>query len=110
MTLGSPAKKLEQFFAKHKRAGLVLPDGWYGRPFDSLFALVRAADLPDGLMITIEGRKELRFGGHLKIVGTQLEKRPALSIEGFESVSWMPHDGVSQERHYAGSGSVVFVS
>jgi hypothetical protein len=62
MILGSPADELKRFFAKHGRAGLVLPDGWYGGPFDSLFALARAADVPDGLEIEIEGGRTLYSG------------------------------------------------
>jgi hypothetical protein len=57
MALGLPAQIVECFFAEHGRAGLVLPDGWYGRPFDSLFALTSAVDLPDGLKsrLKVEG-------------------------------------------------------
>jgi hypothetical protein len=46
----------------------VLPDGWYGRPFDSLFALTSAVDLPDGLKIEIEGGRELICEGKVTIV------------------------------------------
>jgi hypothetical protein len=110
MIFGSPADKLKRFFAKHGGAGLVLPDGWYGRPFDSLFALARAADIPDGLEIEIEGGRTLYFRGSLRIVKTQLEKHPAISIEGFQSASWTPNDGVSEQRVYGDTGSVLFVS
>lgn len=110
MTLGSPADAVKRFFAKHGRAGLMLPDGWYGRPFDSLFALARAADIPDGLEIEIEGGRTVGFRGSLRIVKTQLEAHPAISIEAFQSVSWTPNDGISERRTYGHAGSVLFVS
>jgi hypothetical protein len=94
----------------HGRAGLVLPDGWYGRPFDSLFALTSAVDLPDGLKIEIEGGRELICEGDITIVRTELEKYPALRIEGFKLASWNPQDGVVDRQIYDASGAVVFVS
>jgi len=87
---------------------LVLPDGWYGRPFDSLFALTSAVDLPDGLKIEIEGGRELICEGNVTIVKTEFEKYPALRIEGFKSGN--PHDGVVDRQNYGESGAVVLVS
>jgi hypothetical protein len=109
-TLGPPAHIVERFFAKHGRAGLVLPDGWYGRPFDSLFALTSAVDIPDGLKIEIEGGRELICEGNVTIVKTEFERYPALRIEGFKSASWNPHDGVVDRQTYGESGAVVLVS
>jgi hypothetical protein len=109
MIFGSPATKVERFFAKHRRAGLVLPDGWYGRPFDSLFSLTHAMDLPSGLKIELEGGRELTFQGNVAIVKTRFETYPALRIEGFQSVSWTPHDGVFEGQTYGAAGVVVFV-
>jgi hypothetical protein len=110
MILGSPAHVVGSFFAKHGRAGLVLPDGWYGRPFDSLFALNSAVDLPHGLKIEIEGGRELICEGDVAIAKTQFEKHPVLRIEGFTSASWNPHDGVIHRQTYGESGAVVLVS
>jgi len=110
VTPNSPAHAVERFFAKHGRAGLVLPDGWYGRPFDSLFALTSVLDLPDGLKIEIEGGRQLICVGDVAIVKTELEKYPALRIEGFKQASWNPQDGVSDEQNYGDSGAVLFVS
>ncbi|MET1065416.1 MAG: hypothetical protein ABWX85_10655 [Arthrobacter sp.] len=89
---------------------MVLPEGWYGRPFDSLLALTSAVDLPDGLKIEVEGGRELIFEGNVTIVQTEFEKYPALRIEGFESASWNPHDGVVDRQTYGESGAVVLVS
>jgi hypothetical protein len=88
----------------------VLPDGWYGRPFDSIFALTSAVDLPDGLKIEIEGGRELICEGKVTIAKTEFEKYPALRIEGFKSASWNPHDGVVDRQTYGESGAVVLVS
>jgi hypothetical protein len=108
--LGSPAHVVERFFAKHGRAGLVLPDGWYGRPFDSLFTLTSAVDLPHRLKIEIEGGRELICEGDVTIAKMQFEEHPALKIEGFKSASWNPRDGVIHRQTYGDSGAVILVS
>lgn len=110
MILRSPAKKVEGYFSKHRRASLVLPDGWYGRPFDSLFSLTRAEDTANGLRIEIEGGRQLIFQGDLNVVKTSFDKYPALKLEGFQSFSWKPHDGISKDREYGNLGPVFFVS
>ncbi|MDI3243439.1 hypothetical protein QK292_18040 [Arthrobacter sp. AL08] len=91
-------------------SGLVLADGWHGRPFDSLFALASAVDLPDGLKSEIEGGWDLICEGNVTIVKTGFEKYPALRIEGFKSASWNPHVGVVDRQTYGESGGVVLVS
>ena len=110
MICGTPADKVERFFAKHERAWLVLPDGWYGRPFDSLFALTLVNDLPDGMYIELEGGRTLSFQGSLVVQKSRHDKYPSLEISGFESVLWGPNSGASKERIYRDAGSVVFAS
>lgn len=110
MIFGTPADKVKRFFAKHGRAWLVLPDGWYGRPFDSLFALILVEDVPDGMYIELEGGRKLSFQGSVVITGSHYDKYPSLEISGFESVLWVPNSGVSKEHTYKNAGSVVFVS
>jgi hypothetical protein len=110
LVFGSPAQIVERFFARRGRAGLVLPDGWYGRPFDSLFALTSAVDLPRGLRIEIEGGMELICEGNVTVVKTKIDKCPALRIEGFKLASWNPQDGVADRHVYGDSAAVVFVS
>ncbi|MFB9816204.1 hypothetical protein ACFFPL_11870 [Paeniglutamicibacter sulfureus] len=110
MILRSPAKKVEGYFSKHRRASLVLPDGWYGRPFDSLFSLTLAEDTANGLRIELEGGRQLIFQGDLDIVKTGFEKFPALKLDRYRSFSWWPHDGISEERKFGNSGPVFFVS
>lgn len=110
MIFGTPADKVERFFAKHGRAWLVLPDGWYGRPFDSLFALTLVKDFPDGLYIELEGDRKLSFQGSMVVKRSHYDKYPSLAISGFESVLWVPNSGVSKEHAYRNDGSVVFIS
>lgn len=101
---------VKRFFATHGRAGLVLPDGWYGRDFDSLFSLTAATDVHGGFEIEIEGGRMLHFLGSSTVVKTRFDKHPALRIEGFQSMKWVPQDGVSEERLYHGVGAVIFVA
>jgi hypothetical protein len=109
-TLGSPAHIVARFFAQHERAGVVLPDGGYGRPFDSLFAITSAVDVPEGLKIEIEGGRELICEGNVTIVKAEFEKYPALRIEGFKSASWNPQDGVVDRQTYGEPSAVVLAS
>jgi hypothetical protein len=88
----------------------VLPDGWYGRPFDSLFSLTLAADLPHRLTIELEGGRELVCEGDVSVAKTKFEKYPALSIAGFHTAYWNPHDDVGVRKTFDGSGAVFLVS
>jgi hypothetical protein len=106
----SPAQVVRHFFAKHGRAWLVLPDGWYGRPFDSLFSLTLATDLPHGLRIELEGGRELICEGDVRVARTEFENYPALSIEGFQTASWNHQEGIRDGQTYGGSGTVLLVS
>ncbi|MET4097552.1 hypothetical protein [Arthrobacter sp. UYCu712] len=110
MSRDSPAHVVERFFAKHGRANLVLPDGWYGRPFDSLFSLTLAADLQHGLKIELEGGRELVCEGDVSVAKTKFDKYPALRIEGFQAASWDPCDGIGNRQTYRGSTPVFLVS
>ncbi len=110
MTRHSPVELVERFFAKHGRAWLVLPDGWYGRPFDSLFSLALATDLPQGLRIELEGGRALECEGDVSVERTTFEKYPALRIGDFRNASWNPHGDVGARRTYDASGAVFLVS
>ena len=106
----APASVVGRFFARHERAWLVLPDGWYGRPFDSLFSLRRATDLPCGLRIELEGGRELVCEGDVSVEKTRFENYPALRIEGFQVASWNPHNDAGDGRTYGPPGAVFLVS
>lgn len=110
MIFGTPADKVERFFAKHGKAWLVLPDGWYGRPFDSLFALSLVRGFPDRLQIELEGDRKLSFQGSIVVESSHYEKYPSIEISGFESDLWVPNSGVYKEHVYRNDGSVVFAS
>ncbi len=88
----------------------MLPDGWYGRPFDSLFALSLVRGFPDGLQIELEGGRKLSFQGSIIVKSSHYEKYPSIEISGFESALWVPNSGVSKEHVYRNDGSVVFAS
>jgi hypothetical protein len=100
-----PANVVRRFFAKHGRAWLVLPDGWYGRPFSSLFSLTLAAYLPRGLRVELEGGRELVCEGNVSVAKTKFEKYPALSIAGFDTAYWTPHNDVEVRKSFNGSGA-----
>lgn len=106
----TPAEKVQAYFRKFERAHLVLPDGWYGRPYDSFFALTLAEDTPSGLEIELEGGRKLIFEGDIDVAKSHFEKYPALKIEQYLSFHWRPNQGVLPASTYeADSGPVFFV-
>lgn len=110
MSRNLPAHAVRRFFTKHGRAHVVLPDGWYGRPFDSLFSLNSSSNFSHGLRIELEGGRELVCEGDVRVVRTKFEKYPALRIEGFQKASWNPHNDVGVRKTYSGPGAVFLVS
>lgn len=108
MVKRTPAEIVQKFFAVRGRASLVLPDGWYGRPYDSLFALVSAVNTSEGLNVEIEGNRQLFFKGSPLMLESKWGKSEPLKIGSFDELIWLPHDGISEKRVY-NSGEVLFV-
>ena len=63
---------ISQWFEREEGAGLVLPDGWYGRPFDNLLnlisierdAIVLVIELDSGLVLHFTGLRNIQSHGH----------------------------------------------
>jgi hypothetical protein len=54
---------LRDWFEREGGAGLVLPDGWYGRPFDNVHTLVSVNHEANDLTIELERNLLLHFRG-----------------------------------------------
>lgn len=65
MTPREVAAAVREWFGAVAYAGLVLPDGWFGRPYDSLLPLTDVQVLDDGLLVELDDRLRLTFRGDL---------------------------------------------
>jgi hypothetical protein len=54
------SKRIQDWFFLN-RSSLILPDGWYGRPYDNLHELTKIDESDTQLTITLDGKLELCF-------------------------------------------------
>lgn len=110
MTVPSPDEikaDVERWFAANGVAGLILPDGWFGRPHDSQHRLTWLASRPQRLLVELDGRVILLFVAPGSVESTPRE----LVVDGASHVvvSWSASDSsTAQLKTYAG-GAVHFV-
>lgn len=87
---------IEEWFKLTEGGGLVLPDGWYGRPYDNIHRLVRVAEQEGDLTITLDdGFIELRFEGAVDVRASKSE----LIFKGFERLCFTRKESVSAAAH-----------
>ena len=63
-------KIVQKWFKSQQVGGLVLPDGWWGRPYDGQHSLTAIEESEDTLTIVLDRVLTLRFEG-LKSIKTQ---------------------------------------
>lgn len=73
---------IRKFFQEFGNVGLILPDGWFGRPFDNLFRLTRSETQPGLLVLELEENVTLSFRGDIKLEKTDAKLR----IDGFSEL------------------------
>lgn len=98
---------VQKWFNKTGGGGLVLPDGWYGRPYDNLHRLTDIKSVGNVLRIELDDRLVLDFQKPItaRIVDSNL------LIEGFENLLFDWQEYGSNEKHSTNysSGVVSFV-
>lgn len=60
-------KTVQRWFRDEWGGSLLLPDGWYGRPYDNQHALTLVDEAGENLTVVLDGKLRLRFEG-LKLV------------------------------------------
>lgn len=75
---------LTMWFADVDAVGLVLPDGWFGRPHDTMLTLSRIDLTDDGLVIELDGMHTLTFAGPV----TAEETADGVVLRGFTELTW----------------------
>lgn len=103
------ANVVQQWFDEEQGGSLVLPDGWYGRPFDNQHALTSLVESELALTLVLDRKLTLRFVG-LKSVEA---KKGQLSFGPFEKLyfDWESFgtDGKRGAKEYQ-KGEVKIVS
>jgi len=87
--------------------GLVLPDGWFGRPYDNMLTLDSVVLDGDELSISLDGDMRILITGD---VDTSLDGA-ALKIFGFSQLlwSWRPEGSSDRREQTYRSGSLQLI-
>ncbi len=75
---------IKRWFETEWGGSLLLPDGWYGRPYDNQHALTSVEESDERLVIILDRKLILRFEG-LKAVKTE---KHTLVLGPFEKLSF----------------------
>jgi hypothetical protein len=54
---------IQQWFKDEWGGSLLLPDGWYGRPFDNQHSLTSVEEMDETLIMVLDQKLRLRFDG-----------------------------------------------
>jgi len=108
MSLEESSARIREWFRIHHRAGLVLPDGWFGKPRDNLHQLDSAEASEQCLSVSLdEGALLLTFRGEVAVK----EQGIQLLISGFSSLKFrqIEYGSNSKVHHFEyPNGEVVF--
>ena len=92
--------EVRAFFLEHPFVGLVLPDGWFGRPYDNWLQYKRAEISGVELQIVFEQNQTAILTGYFQIEVTG----KSLAIRGFSAAEWhwkAYGTNVWKKRHYS---------
>lgn len=100
--------EVRDFFAKVGFAGLVLPSGWFGRPYDNLLQLTRSEASGEALILELDGQLVLTFVGEPRLTPTDR----GLRLTGFTGLAWDWTEFGSAASHHEefASGEVELVA
>ena len=88
-------KVLVEWFLRVGVAGLVLPSGWFGRPYDDQFRLTGSAALGERLVVCLDDNALLA----VLRPGEVVEENERLVIRGFDQVVWAFSEYGSRRSH-----------
>jgi hypothetical protein len=107
MTFPEMKHLVERWFAEFARAGVVLPRGWFGRPYDIGFALCKVSIDGHSLTVYLEEGLTLAFTGLASVSISESE----LVFGGFTNLQfhWKEFGGNETHNERYESGAVRFV-
>lgn len=99
---------VREFFSRVGYAGLVLPSGWFGRPYDNLLQLTRSEASGQSLLLELDGQLILTFAGEPQVTSGD----GGLRLGGFASLAWDWTEFGSTVSHHEefSAGEVEFVA
>lgn len=100
--------KIHNWFLKHKSGGLILPDGWFGRPYDNLHQLTGISEKESSLEIILDTMIKIKFVS-LKSIHTNNKE---LILSNFEKVyfKWTEYGSEIEHEKVFDSGEVRIVN
>lgn len=98
MTSEEQATLVRRWFEKATQAGgPVLPDGWFGRPYDNIYWLVDVQQAPGALIVRLTNDTTLEF----KKLARVLILNSQLVFDGYEQATLRsPHYGGGPDAPY----------
>ena len=108
MTNETTRARVRDFFATVGDAGLILPSGWFGRPYDNLLQLTRSEVTDGTLVLELDGHLTLTFSGEPEATSSE----NGLRLSGFSALAWDWTEFGSTESHHEEfvAGKVEFVA
>lgn len=108
MTNSDALATVREFFSNVGYAGLILPSGWFGRPYDNLLQLTRSEASDQALVLELDSQLILTFAGEPQV--TPSEK--GLRLSGFAALAWDWTEFGSTVPHHEefSAGEVQFVA
>lgn len=84
MTNDDIVSAIRDFFAAVGYAALILPRGWFGRPYDTFMTLTGSRASEEGLVLELDRQHVLRVDGSPQLTSTQ----DGLRLSGFTGLVW----------------------
>lgn len=108
MTRAHQLNAIRRWFDQHHGGGLVLPDGWFGRPYDNHHRLTDLQECDDDIVIVLDDNVTITIKDVKRATSSDLE----LDIGSSERirVEWTTYDDPPQRRsteYSAGSVKIV---
>tara|TARA_R110002049_G_scaffold290063_1_gene473301 strand:+ start:517 stop:849 length:333 start_codon:yes stop_codon:yes gene_type:complete len=99
--MSSTTTLIQNWFTRTWGGGLVLPDGWFGRPFDNIHRLTDVSQSSGLLRIVLDDQLTLTFNGDVSVKDNGDE----LVIDGYSELSFdwkeygsdLPHSYIYQD-------------
>jgi hypothetical protein len=97
-----------KWFSREWGGSLILPDGWFGRPYGAQHSLTDVRLTSDGFELLLDDNLVLRFAGlkSVRATGRELTFGPFASLQ----FTWTPFGGGSPSLQEYGPGEVKIVA
>lgn len=108
MTNDDALVAIREFFGTAGYAGLILPTGWFGRPYDNFLQLTGSEAADESLMVELDEQLVLTFSGQPRVTTTG----SGLRVSGFAALAWDWTEFGSTVSHHEEfwTGEVEFVA